>query len=178
MIFIAKSNRTFIPNLRKIYLFELNGKEVCCLKQESWIKLILQTIPLINLFKFSVCSYIYYNHGIKEGYLREMYCGDGHVVGVINGKSYELIEHTGTYYGIYCNEKQVGYIKRNMLKELDEDKYKIIYSKSLETELAIIFCLLSDILWHTSDTNIYSINLEFSYQLTGRKYNKEWKPED
>ncbi|EYE87304.1 hypothetical protein Q428_14055 [Fervidicella metallireducens AeB] len=178
LIYIAKINRNIIPSLRKIYLYESNGKEVCCLKQENWLKFILQNIPFVNFLESSICDYVYYKNGIKEGYLREKTSGDSIVIGKIKGQDYEMFGYEINNIPIYWNKKQTGVIKRKNIKELDGDQYKIIYNNSLPREVAVIFCLLSDVLWHTSDTRITSCSWEYSIPLAGEKVNKDWVPED
>ncbi|MFD3158368.1 hypothetical protein ACFIJ5_16205 [Haloimpatiens sp. FM7330] len=178
-IYTAKINRTIIPSLRKICLYETNGREICCLKQENWLKIILGMIPVINGFNFSICSYIYYKNGINEGYLSEKVTVlSEYVMGTIYGNNYEMWEHTGNNIGIYCNEKQVALIKRASFKEYDGNQYEILYNKNFEKEIVVIFCLLADVLWATSDTTSYTLSWEYTVQLTGKKMDKTWKPED
>lgn len=156
----------------------LNSIGIDNIKQENWFRLILRLIPLMCFFSFSVSPYIYYSKEMEKGYLRQKVNGDGYVYGQIEGEEFEIWEHTGNYISIHSNEKQIALIKRSKLKEFDGDRYRIIFGKSLEKHLAAIFCLLADALWHTDDTELYSMSWEFSYQLTGKKLDKNWLPED
>jgi hypothetical protein len=178
LIYISKINRTIATTLRKIHLYDRDGNEICCLKQESWLKLILQNIPFVCLFSFAVCPYIFYRDGIRQGYLREAFDGDWVVIGEIDNDKYEIWDHTGNNMSIYCNEKQVGAITRDCFKLFDGDKYKILYNRNFDRELAIMCSLLADVLWNTSDDNIYGCSWEWGMQLDGKKINKNWKPED
>lgn len=174
LIYRAKINRMMIPYFRKIYLYDVNGNEICCLKQESWLKLILSMFPIVNFFKFSVCPYNFYKNSIKKGFL---YQWDS-FKGKIGGDTYEICEHTGNAISFYRNDEQVGSIDRKRFKEFDEDQYRVMYNGDLNKELVAIFTLLADAEWHTSENKTSSFSWEYTIKFGEKKQDKNWVPKD
>lgn len=174
----GKANRIIIPNFRKIEVFNCQNKNLLSIKQESLLRIILKYLPIISFWNFSVCPYNFYCNGAMIGYMKEEYNGSSSVKGKIFGEFYEIVENTGECVSIYRSDKQVGLIKRRKSKIGDGDKYELIFNNNFNKELAISICILADVLWHTSDKQIYSEKLEFSTKIKGRPFNLEWKPED
>lgn len=178
LIYTASVNRALLPSLRKIFVRDINGKEICSLKQEDILKLILKQLPFISFFKFSVCPFIYYENNERAGYIRENVNGDGYVYGYIGEEYYEIWEHSGTNISIIRDLKQVAAIKKSSMKVFDGDEYRVIFNKGCDKHLVVILCLLSDVLWFTSDNSSSSLSWEYNVQLTGRKIDRNWNPED
>lgn len=177
LIYTAQANRIIIPRFRNITLFNHKGEIVCSFKQNEWKKFILSKIPIISLFRFSICPFSYYKGGIEKGYTKGKVEG-GYIFGAIDGISYEIWEETSEYTGIFREGKQVALITRSRFKQFDGDQYKLIYSKSLEMEIAAMLCLLVDTLWYTKDSQIYSTSWEYTIYYGGKKVDKDWVPED
>lgn len=178
LIYNAKINRVIIPQFRKIKLYSIENQEILCIRQKDYLKFLLGHIPIFNLFSFSICPYEFYKDNVKIGYMKMKSNTNRCIEGKVYDKQYQIWEYNGEYVFIYCNDKQVGLIKRKVSKIGDGDEYKVLFNKELEQEIAINFCLLSDIIWHTSDTQIYSQKWEFSQKLKDENLNVEWVPED
>ncbi|WP_346938616.1 hypothetical protein [uncultured Clostridium sp.] len=178
IIYYGKANRVLLPKFRKIQIFNYKNEHLLSVKQESFLRILLTHLPIISFFGFSVCPYVFYYGDSKIGYMEEEHNGSSIVKGEIYGAFYELIEHTGKYIAIYSDKHQIGLIEREISKIGDGDKYKLIFNNSFNKEIAICFCLLADILWHTSDTEIYSEKWEFSTELKERPLNCKWKPDE
>ena len=101
IIYTAKANRTIIPYLRRISIYDLNDIEVFSLKQESLLKIFLRMIPFLSFFQFSICPYNYYDNGFYKGFIREKFNGDGYIFGEIENINYEMWQHTATSFSFY-----------------------------------------------------------------------------
>lgn len=168
IIYKAALKRTILfPSLNKIYLYEPNGKEICILKQEDKVKFICEMVPIISMFS-SICPYIYYKNGVKQGYIIEQRSGSD-IMAEIQDKRYEIWQHTAKDVSIYYDNIQVAAIKK---ARWDRGEYKFIYEKSLEKELGIMFCLFSDFLFNVSSP----YNDIWVKRFGGRKFDADWKP--
>jgi len=178
VIYYGKANRVLLPKCRNIQVFNYDKEQLISVKQESILRVLLSYLPIISFFNFTVCPYVFYCGDFKIGYMEEEYNGSSIAKGEIYGVIYELVEHTSEYIAIYNNKNQIGLIKRVISKVGDGDKYKLIFNNSFDKELAICFCLLADILWHTSDTKIQGEQWEFSTEFKERPLNRKWKPDE
>lgn len=171
LIYIGETKEIMIPQLRKIYLRDLSDNDVCVLKQESWFKLVLGLIPFIWLFKFSVPPFIYYDGSVKKGFL---FPGSGLVRGEIDGSLYEMRAHTGNVYSFYCCDKQIGLIEEKKSEKYNEHIYKVTFNKGVDKQLAVMLCIIADVVWILSDADGYSTIV----QISGRKLDESWRPGD
>lgn len=177
-VYTGKATRNILPWMRNIKLFDKNGNEVASLRQESKIKFFLRFIPLVNWLKVAVCPFNFYEDNNNIGFIKENINGDGYLLGNINDDKFEIWQHSGNNISIICNDKQVGLITRNASKVGDGDTYRVLINKKFNDVVAIMLTLLSDVLWNTSDTNATSMSWSYTFELTGKKLDREWKPED
>lgn len=87
LIFIAKSNRTIIPSLRKIYLLDNCQKNLCSLMQQNIIRFIISYIPILGFMLGQGCPYVYYSRGRKKGIFVKKYFSD-HISGNVENDKY------------------------------------------------------------------------------------------
>lgn len=173
IIFIGKVTGPYNFHMKKIFLYNANGKEICVLKQEDLKRFFLMHVPIINLFDFCNCPYAYYKDGVKIGSLNEL--KGVFIKGDINDDNYEICQHTGNYISIYCNNKQEGLLKRKCSATYDGELYKITINKSFNKELAVLICLLSETIWFSSNNRGGPIQYNIVYR--GRKMDPNWEPE-
>lgn len=176
LIYKALGNRVTPRRLGKVILFNNDGEEVYRVEQEDYLKLLLRLVPIINLFEFSYCPFICYNSKVNEGFMIETN-GTGHAYGKINNDRYEVIEISRVYAGMFCNDKQVGLIKRKISTGSNTNSYILLFNKQMTSELAIILCLLGSISWHNFD-NSYSSSTEIIIKPKTEGFDKNWLPED
>ncbi|MBM7868546.1 hypothetical protein JOC70_000015 [Clostridium pascui] len=172
----ALGNRVTPTRLGKVILFNNDGEEVYRVEQEDYLKLLLRLVPIINLFEFSYCPFICYNSKVNEGSIIETN-GTGHAYGKINNDKYEVIEISRVYAGIFCNDKQVGLIKRKISTGSNTNSYTLLFNKQMTSELAIILYLLGSISWHNFD-NSYSSPTEIIIGSKKEGFDENWLPED
>lgn len=174
LLFLGKANRTILPSKRKIEISYPNGNNVCTLKQENVYKYILSCIPILNLFKISVCPYILYFNNLYQGYLKQQGFWNRDVVGIIDNNKIVIKAHTGNYISIHSSDEQVALAKKNVHKKLDADEYFVSYNKDQSVEVISIICILADIIWYTSDDTVHSSSIEYDIVLND-DFNKNWK---
>ncbi|ADL50425.1 hypothetical protein [Clostridium cellulovorans] len=175
LINTAEVNRIVYFDFRKISLFDTDGNEVISLRQEDKKKLILENTPIISIFRFSSCPYIYYKNGENQGYLRNNH---GSVIGEILGKKFEIWSHSHKDISVYCDDVQVAAIKIKRLKKVYCDEYKVIYDKDFDKELAIMTCLFSDVVWNIPSNEFDGPRDQWEKQIFGKKINSNWKPKE
>lgn len=181
LLYTATVNRTIVPKFRKITITDLNGQQVCILKQEDKIKFILSYVPIIGWFDYFSCPYNIYISGIKQGIIKENRWGkniDSSIECEIHNDKYYIHSHTGEEYSIFLNDKQEGLIAHDHWKIGDGDRYEVLYNSKLKPEFAAAICIFIDILWGTSDTSTTSISYQYTWIIGGRKKDKNWRPED
>lgn len=178
IMYYGKANRVILPKFRNIQIFNYKNEHLLSVKQENFFKMLLSHLPIISFFSFSVCPYILYYKDSKIGYMEEKCNRSSIVRGEIYGVAYELIQHTGKYVAIYSEKQQIGLIEREISKIGDGDQYRIRFNNGFNEEIAICFCLLADILWYTSDTEIYGEKYEYSIGFKERELNCNWKPDE
>lgn len=66
----------------------------------------------------------------------------------------------------------MGAIQRNSIKVGDADRYSVLY------ELIALLVVLADIIWQTDDSSISTLSYEYTWQIGGKKQDKNWQPED
>jgi len=176
LIFIAKANRTVFPNLRRIYLYDNNEKELFCLKQTDIIRFIISCIPIIGDVFNRDCPYDLFYQKRKIGYFIEKYVPNS-IKGNVENNNYYVYPHTGNSISIFKNDKQVVSIKRNPFKTWDADRYKVFYEKEVSDELIALLVVLADVTWETEDSSTSAYSYEYNWYIGGRKENKNWIPE-
>jgi len=176
LVFIAKANRTVVPSLRRIYLYDKNGKESCSLKQTNIIRFIISYIPIIGSAFNRDCPYNLFYRKRKIGYFVEKYFPNS-IEGNVENNNYYLYPHTGNNISIFKNDKQIVSIKRNPFNVWDADRYNVLYEKEVSNELIALLVTLADITWETEDNSTSAYSYEFNWYISGRKENKNWIPE-
>lgn len=165
-----------IPNilkLNRVLIYDINGREVLNVRQESYKKLILGCIPFICMLKFSVCPFNCYRDGGNVGYVRE----EANIIGEVDNKSFEIIEQNQKYVHIFSRGKQIGLIKRYIPYDNDGDEYIVLFNSDLKSEIATLFCIMSNISFYDRYHQSFDPSTEIVINLTRRKFNEDWEPE-
>lgn len=179
LIYTATSNRLIIPILRSITVSDNIGGNIYTIKQKNFIKHILSLVPVINLLFITSCPYIIYKNNKDIGVITEYYYFKGGTVkAVIEGIEYYLYCQTGNGVSIYCNDQQIGIIKRDVWKHGDADTYHVLFDSCLKPIIAALLSVMIDILWHTSDTKFSSISYEYTIQFGQKETDKNWHPKN
>ena len=173
VIYTLKINTRNIFALKKVYLYDAEGKEVCSAIQENKVKYYIRFIPFVGLF-MSGCTFVYYKGGKKLGVVNHRFNGGSHIWSKIDDDEYEVWNPKNTSVCIYHNDKQVALIIRKHLVMFDGDSYIASYNSSFSKELLIMLCIMSDLFWFETDNDKYA----WMIQLGKRKLDENWKPED
>jgi hypothetical protein len=178
VIYTATANRTVVPYLRKVFIFNSEGQEQCSVRQENLLRFILQKLFGTIIFKRNLCPYKVYEDGKNKGFMKERSNQGACILGQINGDNYELYLHSGNSISIWCNGKQVGLVEKTPEVKFENDIYTVRFSKSLETLYATMFCLLSDLLWFNIDLSFDVYKIEYTHKFYDNNFDQQWVPEE
>lgn len=163
LIYTAKRSRIrpIIEGMTKIYLYDKYENEICCIKQEGWLKRILSNIPIIASFLFAICPYIFYKDKVIQGYLKwsKGKVNTVNAVGEINNNKYK-IHDDGRNIFIDCDGKQVAHITRGKFRPYQDGKYTLSLYEDFDKEIAIMCTIFIEIAFTDA---YYSEDHPFNY---------------
>lgn len=137
-IFIGKAKNNLSYKLGEICLTNKLTSSVYCLRQTKLLRKILSNIPILSMF--IECPYHYYKDDIYQGKTKQMYAC---IQIKIYENTYWLRLHTGCKISIWINDKQVGIVSKIKSSELKNDRFSILFSREIDSEIVALFTIFA-----------------------------------
>ncbi|MDD7795082.1 hypothetical protein [Clostridium sp. 'White wine YQ'] len=174
LIYKGVVNTTNLLWPKKVTLYGADGKEICYAKQENILNFIMECMPIINLFSFSSCPFIYYKDNENVGKVKNKY---SYIYCTFNKEEYKLASPNINVKYIYNSKKQIGKTQRTKInKYFDSFFYRVMFNSNVSRELMIMLFIISEVIWEGDNLNYNTF--EYTKKSTNKKYDDNWTPDE
>lgn len=176
LVYRARAVRRLLPWPRWAVVERPDGKPVLTLRQESIIRAIAESIPLLPVF----CPYTLRSGEAVQGSLTQTFhLGQPSARGNWEGRELRIYGHTGDLYSLWLESSQVAEIRRAPRTVGGGDQYTLRFDGDLEPAMVAGAAVFIDLNWHTADSEFsMGVVWERTYTFDRVRPTPNWVPKE